>query len=70
MTVIVVLGVISITLALSYAMLRSQVTSVQIQSNLDRRNAARQAAYAGVSAALRAMHQSSWGGVDARSVPT
>jgi hypothetical protein len=64
MTVIVVLGVLSITLALSYAMLRSQVTSVQIQSNLDRRNAARQAAYAGISAALRKMHDMSWGGVD------
>lgn len=64
MTVIVVLGVISITLALSYAMLRSQVTSVEIQSNLERRNLARQAAYAGISAALRKMHSSSWGGVD------
>jgi hypothetical protein len=64
MTVIVVLGVISITLALSYAMLRSQVTSVAIQSNLERNNAARQAAYAGVSAALRAMHKISWGGID------
>jgi hypothetical protein len=63
MTVIVVLGVLSITLALSYAMLRSQVTSVQIQSNLDRRNLARQAAYSGVSAAIRSMHSSSWGGV-------
>lgn len=64
MTVIVVLGIISITLALSYAMLRAQVTSVEIQSNLERRNLARQAAYAGISSALRTMHSSSWGGVD------
>lgn len=64
MTVIVVLGVISITLALSYAMLRSKTTSVEIQSNLDRANSARQAAYAGVSAALRTLHNNSWGGVD------
>lgn len=64
MTVIVVLGVISITLALSYAMLRSQVTSVEIQSNLERRNLARQAAYAGISAALHQMHSPSWTGVD------
>jgi hypothetical protein len=64
MTVIVVLGVISITLALSYAMLRSQVTAVEIQSNLDRANSSRQAAYAGISAALRALHNNSWGGVD------
>ncbi|HTN74225.1 MAG TPA: hypothetical protein VL096_03225, partial [Pirellulaceae bacterium] len=64
MTVVVVLGVISITLALSYAMLRSQVTSVEIQSNLDRRASARQAAYAGISAALRKMHDDSWQGID------
>lgn len=64
MTVVVVLGVISITLALSYAMLRSQVTSLEIQSNLDRRAAARQAAYAGISAALRKMHSAEWEGVD------
>lgn len=64
MTVIMVLGVISITLALSYAMLRSQTTSVEIQSNLDRRAAARQAAYAGVSIALRKMHNNGWAGVD------
>lgn len=64
MTVIVVLGVISITLALSYAMLRAQVTSVEIQSNLERHNLARQAAYAGISAALRKMHSNSWEGID------
>lgn len=64
MTVIVVLGVISITLALSYAMLRSQVTAVEIQSNLERRNLARQAAYAGISAALHQLHSPSWAGVD------
>ncbi len=64
MTVVVVLGVISITLALSYAMLRAQMTSTEIQSNLDRRAAARQAAYAGVSAALRKMSDASWQGVD------
>jgi hypothetical protein len=64
MTVIVVLGVISITLALSYAMMRSQVTSVEIQSNLERRNLARQAAYAGISAGLQKMHGASWGGVE------
>jgi hypothetical protein len=56
--------VISITLALSYAMLRSQVTAVEIQSNLERRNLARQAAYAGISAALHQIHSPSWSGVD------
>lgn len=64
MTVIIVLGVISIAMALSYAMMRAQTTSIDIQSNLERKNLARQAAYAGISTALRKMHYSTWAGVE------
>jgi hypothetical protein len=63
MTIVVVLGLIAMTLALSYAMMRSQVTSAQIQENLGRRVDARQAAMAGLWAALRRMNESTWTGV-------
>ena len=63
-TVLIVLGVLSITLALSYAMLRSQFVSVQIQQNAGRRGEARQAAQTGLAIALRKMHQADWQGVD------
>ena len=65
MTVIVVLALISITMALSYAMMRTQTTSLRIQSNHDRRGQARQAAITGMNVALRKMHEADWAGVDA-----
>jgi hypothetical protein len=64
-TVLVVLALISITLALSYSIMRSQMTGIQIQSNSDRGNLARQAALAGLSAGLRSMRVSGWAGVGA-----
>lgn len=64
MTVLVVMLMISITLALSYAMLRSEATDVQIQSNSHRAQAAHQAALTGLAAGLRRMHRSDWIGVD------
>ena len=64
MTIVVVLGLISIALALSYALMRSQGTAQQVRSNSGRRNGAREAALSGMAAALRKMHQSDWGGVD------
>ena len=63
-TIVVVLGLISITLALSYAMMRAQGTAIQIQRNSDRLADARQAAVSGLMVALRKMHQSDWQGVD------
>ena len=62
-TVLVVLALISITLAMSYSIMRSQMTGIQIQSNSDRGNLARQAALAGLSAGLRSMRVSGWAGV-------
>ncbi len=64
MTILIVLGLIAITLALSYAMMRSQTTSVLIQMNAGRREDARQAAVAGTNIALGKMHRSDWAGVD------
>ncbi len=64
LAVLLVLMLLSVTLAASYAVLRSQGTTVQIQSNADRRDLARQAAMAGVSIALRKMHETTWTGVD------
>ncbi len=63
MTVLVVMAVVSIALAMSYAILRSQTSTIQLQQNSDRTNQARQAALAGLSAGLRAMRLSSWSGV-------
>lgn len=62
--VIIVLGLVAITLALSYAVLRSQSTTLRIQQNVGSQVSARQAALTGLSAGLRAMHENSWSGVD------
>ncbi|NIP85055.1 MAG: hypothetical protein GTO03_05625, partial [Planctomycetales bacterium] len=61
--VVIVLGVISLALAISYAMLRTQTTTLVLQRNAGRRMAARQAAAAGLSAGLQKMHTNSWAGV-------
>ena len=44
---------LTITLALSYSVIRSQVTSIQVATNWQRYGAARHAAHAGIHAALR-----------------
>jgi hypothetical protein len=64
MTVVVVLGLVAITLALSYSILRSQGAALRVQQNSSRRNLARSAALTGLSVGLARMHQSSWSGVD------
>jgi hypothetical protein len=63
MAVVVVLGLLSITLALSYSMLRTQVTCAQIQSNSLRRSSAQMAAMAGIQDALRSISEPGWAGV-------
>lgn len=63
-TVILVLGLLSITLALSYAMLRTQTTTAQIQNNQDWREEARRASHTALMVALRRMHEADWAGVD------
>lgn len=62
--VVIVLGLLAVTLALSYAMLRSQTTIETMQRNDGFRSTARQAAQAGLTAGLRAMHGARWAGVD------
>ena len=64
LALVLVLGLISIALAVSFAAVRTQHTSFQIHSNTSRSAAARQAAHAGLSAALQKMHGNSWAGVD------
>lgn len=62
-TVVIVLAMISMTLALSYSIMRSQTTAVQIQANSSRRSFARDAAITGLTIALRKMHEPGWGGI-------
>lgn len=62
--VLVVLVVLSAAMVLSYAVLQSQSTAVQIQRNSGRSLEARQVATSGMLAAIRRMHQANWAGVD------
>lgn len=64
MMVLLVLSLISVALAVSYAVMRSQITILQVQDNAKRKMDARSAAVAGITTALRRMHQSNWAGVD------
>ncbi len=63
MAVVVVLGLLAITLSLSYALLRTQGTASLIARNSSRQLDARLAAEAGLAAALRKMHEDGWAGV-------
>lgn len=63
-SILLVLALLSMTLALSYAMIRSDFTIQQTQTNYRRLGDSRQAAYAGLSIALRRIKQSGWAGVD------
>jgi len=62
-TLIVVLTLISVTLALSYGILRTQMATVQVQANGARGDLARQAAMSGLAYGLQKMSSTSWGGV-------
>ena len=66
MAIVMVLGLLAITMAMSYSMMRSQATNAQIQYNSTRVGHARQAALAGLSTGLRKMHQDDWAGVDSQ----
>ena len=63
-TLLLVLLLLSITVGLSYAAMRSMSTASMIQRNSDRRASARQAAVTGLALALKKMRISSWSGVD------
>ena len=63
LTLLLVLMLISIALGSCYAIVRSQVTAHQLESNSNRAELAEQAAMTGLAAALRKMHETAWGGV-------
>jgi len=62
--ILLVLGLISMTLAVSYAVIRTQAAGLKAGVNVGQRLDARQAAYSGLSAALRKMNQADWAGAD------
>jgi hypothetical protein len=64
MAIVLVLGLLSLTLALSYTMLRSQTATALVQHNAERPISARLAAQAGLSVALRKMREANWAGAE------
>ena len=64
MATLVVLLLISVTLAMSYSIMRSQGTAVAIQANANLTAEARQAAITGLTLGLKTMHDGDWAGVD------
>ena len=65
MSLIIIVLLISITMAVSFAVVHSQAIDARVQQNATLRDSARQAALAGMSVALRTVHNSSWAGVGA-----
>src|SRR5438034_9442606 len=63
--VVMVLGLLAITIAISYATLRGQGTTTQLARNGSRSLEARAAARSGISAGLRAISENAWGGITA-----
>src|SRR5205085_10314085 len=61
--VVMVLGLLAITLAISYATLRGQGTTTQLARNNSRALDARVAAQSGLAAALRKISENARGGV-------
>lgn len=60
--VVMVLMTLAMTLAVCYAMLRTQSTTLLIQENEQLQNLARQAALSGLRTALQRMHSANWSG--------
>jgi hypothetical protein len=63
MALVLVLALISLTLGVSYALVRVQTSTVKTATNGRLTDAARQAALTGLSAGLRRISQTSWGGI-------
>jgi hypothetical protein len=63
MALILVLGLIAMTLGVSYAMVRTQTAGVRVSTNGRLTEDARQAAFSGLSLGMRRISQTSWGGV-------
>lgn len=64
MAVVLVLGLMAVTLAVSYATLRGQASTNQLARNNTRALDARAAASSGLAAALRKMSEDGWSGVN------
>jgi hypothetical protein len=64
MAVLLVLGLLAVTLAVSYATLRGQASAGQLARNNGRAMDARLAAESGMASALHKISQNSWAGVD------
>jgi hypothetical protein len=64
MAVLLVLGLLAITLAVSYATLRTQTSAVQLSQNGGRALDSRLAAESGLAAAMHKISDDSWEGVD------
>lgn len=62
--IVLVLGLVSIALAMAYALLRSQSLNVLMQGNGNLRNQARTAALSGLAAGLQRMSLTGWSGVN------
>ena len=62
--VVLVLGLLAMTLAISYATLRGQANTVELARNKSRASDARVAAQSGLTAALRKMSDNTWSGID------
>jgi hypothetical protein len=61
--VVMILGLLAITIAISYATLRGQGTTSQLARNNSRALEARSASASGINAALRKISENGWGGV-------
>lgn len=62
-TILLVLALISLTLGVSYSMLRTQAAATSTSNNGKTQIGARQAALTGLSAGIRRISQTNWGGV-------
>ena len=70
MAIVLVLALVSIALAMAYALLRSQSLNVLMQGNSNLRNEARAAALSGLAAGLQKMSLTGWSGVNSTSTGT
>ena len=68
--IVLVLGLVSIALAMAYALLRSQSLNVLMQGNSSLRNEAREAALSGLAAGLQRMSLTGWSGVNSTTTGT
>src|SRR4029079_5383859 len=61
--IVLVLGLLAMTLAISYATLRGQASTAELARNKNRSSDAGAAAQSGLAAALRKMSDGTWAGI-------